>query len=897
MDRAGRLWQDLDGQAQTGVERWLQQRVALVCRDPWWEEFRTHRRQATGGLASLAPSPEGVTTLYDAFVARQLADPELLRRRYPVAAALVGTAVSQWVDAVVEWLHRLEGDRELLDATFAGGSVLGRVVDVEAGLSDPHHNGRDVMIVHFSTGERVVYKPRPVRLDVEFHALLGHLNGWGMEPKLLTLDAVDRGSYGWVQRIAPEPCPDLSAATRFYERAGALLAVVCALRARDQHAANMIAAGEHPVLIDAELLLDVATQWSTPRPGEGALFAVGQELAESVLASAMLPGSSPAWGVDFSALGGVSSGQLPTQSTFIHTNTDRMDAVERSARRGGQANAVRLGDVVLQPADHAGALLHGFARAYRLIHQHVAAVHEWLGRLGDADVRFLYRGTAAYGKVLRSSLSAGNLRDDTVRETTLRQLRRPFDTGLDDPDWRPLCEFEENALRRLDIPLLSAGAVTGAVSVDGVGTGLTIDVPPIALTARRLERLGDADLQRQSAFVRAALLPPLPAVEPGTSLRAASREELTAAVHDIAARLAASAIRHEDGSAAWFDYVETGRAGTIRPMTSGLYRGADGVALFLAAAARTVGADSTGLAGAATAPVLRDLAEGGLRIAREVALGLDGLGGVVYSLAQLSRLLQDERYLDAARQAAALVDHGRLASDREGDVLSGAAGVVLGLLSLHDLDPDGPGLTRAIEAGDHLLDLDPPTAQTAMIGLKHLGIGRALALFGLHRVTGQQRFLDRAGELAAEEDDRLEVTVRGAPGTSQEAVGTVLCPGALGATVVSRWSWERGDDRRQRTILARATDAVERSGLLAADAYCCGNAGSIDALVVAGREHAAWSLAGAVLDRAAKGGFRLPGAHSGADASNGAFLGLAGVGLAFLRCLDPDEVPLIGAMT
>ena len=66
---------------------------------------------------------------------------------------------------------------------------------------------------------------------------------------------LDSGTHGWMELVAQEPCADIAAARRFYRRAGRLLGLLHVLGASDCHRENLIANGEHPVLVDAEVLL------------------------------------------------------------------------------------------------------------------------------------------------------------------------------------------------------------------------------------------------------------------------------------------------------------------------------------------------------------------------------------------------------------------------------------------------------------------------------------------------------------------------------------------------------------------------------------------------------------------------------------------------------------------
>ena len=81
-----------------------------------------------------------------------------------LAGSGLATVSGNWIDSTAEFLERLEADKNLLATTFLGGKDPGPVMDVKAGLSDPHNGGRTVLALTFSSGLKLVYKPKSVAL-------------------------------------------------------------------------------------------------------------------------------------------------------------------------------------------------------------------------------------------------------------------------------------------------------------------------------------------------------------------------------------------------------------------------------------------------------------------------------------------------------------------------------------------------------------------------------------------------------------------------------------------------------------------------------------------------------------------------------------------------------------
>ena len=140
-------------------------------------------------------------------------------------------------------------------ATYSSPRAASRVARIEGDLADPHNGGRSVQIVRFEDGSRVVYKPKDLRLDVAWHSLIERLNRAEPPIALKAVRAIARDGYGWTEFIDHTGCADQDGCKRFFRRAGAWLALFHCFAANDMHQENMIAAGDHPVPIDLETIL------------------------------------------------------------------------------------------------------------------------------------------------------------------------------------------------------------------------------------------------------------------------------------------------------------------------------------------------------------------------------------------------------------------------------------------------------------------------------------------------------------------------------------------------------------------------------------------------------------------------------------------------------------------
>lgn len=180
---------------------------------------------------------------------------ERMFRKYPVAARLVGTTILNWVESCTELIHRAANDKTFLPSLAGYSGEATKLVSVELGLSDLHHGHRSVGVCTFETADArftIVYKPKDVRSEVALGRILKGLADFGLDlgpqPRILA-----GNGYGWVEFIEGREIARREDAETFYVRAGMLTAAFYALGSNDCHAENVLARGDQPVVIDAEI--------------------------------------------------------------------------------------------------------------------------------------------------------------------------------------------------------------------------------------------------------------------------------------------------------------------------------------------------------------------------------------------------------------------------------------------------------------------------------------------------------------------------------------------------------------------------------------------------------------------------------------------------------------------
>jgi type 2 lantibiotic biosynthesis protein LanM len=865
-----------------------------------------------------------------------------LMRQYPVLGRLMATAVKFWVEGTVEFLERLVADcRDLVDLFDLSDAPL-RVTGVEDALSDPHRMGRSVKVVEFACGHKVVYKPKPLGLEAAFSRLLGWCNRRATLPELRVTAVLDRGDYGWVEYLAHLPCVDESAAERFYFRAGMLLCLLYATRATDCHHENLVAHGEQPTLVDAETLLHHEPEpLESPLLVEASASLAKRQPRDSVLRTGLLP----RWQVDgdlgvaydISGLGGVSDQPESREALRWHRiNTDDMHAsYERATLEAGE-NAPRLNGRVLSPLDYQGEVASGFEQMYRFLMQHREALLAPDGPLGTmrmATVRCIYRATRIYGALSALSWGPDKLRSGIDYGIHLEQLARVFLGAARKPDAWPVFGAEIRALEQMDIPAFVASADDTALDAgDGSRVPGALRQSSFGAMARLLNTMGEADLARQLAIIQAAFhakaaqTPAVEVVNAGLAKGASPAlrpDELVGEATAIGVELERRALYDGGDGVSWIGpgYMEQADRFQLRQLNDDLYDGRSGVALFLAALGAVTGEER-----------FRTLALRGLDASRRWQHSMDpasrrlaarlsglgaavGLGSIIYCLVQTGVLLDEPALIADASTLADWLTPEVIAADENLDVMGGAAGALLSLLSLYTVSGDRRVLAKAVACGDHLLQRRTEwdggqqawrtIADRPLTGFSHGAAGIAYALVRLFGATRNSTYLDAAVD--GIEFERSVFSERRGNWPDFRSAGTdgrigfpvKWCHGAAGIALGRLGCREIVDIAGIDGEIETGLGTTREHYLQDVDYLCCGNVGRMETFLVAARvtgrsewRRLAEAGAAAVVEGARHNGHYTLSVDVPGMYNPGFFQGMAGIGYQLLR-LACDELPAV----
>jgi type 2 lantibiotic biosynthesis protein LanM len=760
--------------------------------------------------------------------------------------------------------------------------------------------------------------------------LLNWLNQRGVQPAFRIMTLLDRGTYGWSEFVLARPCSSVAELERFYQRQGGYLALFYALEATDVHYENLIAAGEHPVMIDLEALFHPRIKFfNADQPQDPAV----EQIANSVLRVGLLPqriwSSEDYEGIDLSGLNGKAGQLSPTPAVgWQGIGTDQMQLVRQRIPLGGSLNRPTLNGQAVEACDYIVPLMDGFRQVYKLLIAHrEELIDAPLAAFAQDEIRLIVRASHTYARLLQESYHPDLLRDALDRDRFFDNL---WVAEERQPSLSRLIPAELADLLNGDIPIFTTTTTSLDVfSSRGEKIPDFLDTTGLELAQNRLRNLSERDLNRQLWFIQASFATvdeakpvQLKKVEP--EFDHTPRARFLAEAQAIGNRLSELAISDQT-NVNWVG-LNMMKEHDWRIMAAGLdlYNGLPGIIFYLAYLGHITGQENyTALARAALETLNRNVEPAVAHFTR--VGGYEGSGALVYLYSHLGQLWNEPAFFQRAEQIVSYMPEF-IAEDTAFDLMAGSAGCILSLLSLYKVSPSDATLRVAIQAGERLLSCVRPMSQgvgwathlsqnTALAGLGHGNAGIALSLFQLYATTGEKRFYQTAEQALAYERRlfsephqnwlhllkiaKSDQTKEGENDSSNsEHFMTAWCHGATGIGLGRLASLPFSNDAIMLTEIDAAVKTTLKKGFGHSHSLCHGDFGSIELLLTASQildepsyrhEFNRWSKI--ILDEITTYGWQtgMPTALE----SPGLMLGLSGIGYSCLRLVEPERVPCL----
>ncbi len=849
-----------------------------------------------------------------------------LLQEYPVLARQLLQLVNSWVNFSLEFITNLCQDWSEIRTLFCPDFEPGVLVEIEGGAGDTHRSGRSVQRLKFSSRLQLVYKPKSFDIDQHFQDLLVWLNQKGANPAFKPIKLLNRGSYGWSEYIHAASCQNRAEIERFYRRQGGYLAILYALEATDFHFENLIAAGEHPLLVDLEALFHPRVDGFDLTQSQ---YVAASAIGYSVLRVGLLPqrlwSYEEAEGIDVSGLSG-KGGQFTPQPvpTWDGLGTDQMRLIRQKVLIPSKNNRAKFNGEDVNVLDYIDQISEGFSHIYQLLVTHREELLDGpLAAFATDEIRMILRSTNIYAKFLMESFHPDLLRNALERDRFFDRLWVSIDQRA---FLSRVIPAEQKDLLAGDIPMFTTRPDSKDLFTSrGEVINDFFDEPSLESVKRRIQQLDKADMDRQLWFIRASFA----AISMGTDQAAwvssnlqptqntASQARLLAEAVKIGQRLSNLALYGEN-DVSWVGLsLVNERTWTLLPTGSDLYSGTPGIILFLAYLGKVTG-DShyTELARKALVTLARqreDYRKHGYSVG-----AFDGFGGQIYLFSHLGVLWNDPTMFAEAEK---IVDYLEPLIEKDDglDIISGSSGAIAALLSLYKVHPSEAVLAAAIKCGERLLERSVVLPQgigwrttiapeVPLAGFSHGAAGIALSLLKLAAVTDDKRFQEAALQAMVYERSIFSEKTQNWPdlrppegpvvSPPEETFMSTWCHGAPGIGMARLQSLPFINNSEIRSEIDVAIKTTLATGFSLNHSLCHGDLGNLELLVMAYRQFGLAvhkekldTIAAMILDSIERQGWST-GIPLGVE-SPGLLVGLAGIGYELLRIAFPELLPSV----
>ena len=630
---------------------------------------------------------------------------------------------------------------------------------------DIHRGGSSVSKIEFDNGSILYYKPHGLDKDIKYQQLYKYLcEKAGISCR--EVKCLSRPTYGWEENIENKSCNTKEEIERYYFRLGIHLFLGYALGATDLHGENIVAYGEHPVIIDMETYPGYITKNSGSSTEEKTEIKIREKIMTSVLNTGILPVLTWGTGNNRVLMSAVNMhGKIRTpfkmpvvkddKTSNIHIEYEQVEFEIKEC-------IVRLNGEVVNSEEYTGEIIRGFRMAYTEILQN-QKLRNMLKTFFQGKSRVILRHTQQYYMYLFASFHPDYMKDRKQREELLQVLHKKGETQLQ----KELRDYEIQSLLELDIPYFEIDGNSRSI-FDGNGKEYQGYLPctPYESWIEHMKQLSRQDMEQQCDHIRLSM---------GLLNHGYIGEKNTrwadenSCIHQIAEWICRTAVIEGD-DIGWvgLHFWDNGYW-SLKPCGMYLYDGIAGIVLFLAKYLdryqdSSCRQDVEKIYKLAIEKLEKytDLRCEQNEVPEPLATGLyDGESSIVYVYLILYEITGQEKWIKNAQKHFEIVAK-LLPKDENMDYLSGNAGAIVAALKLYQLTGEIEYCTAAIETekdlwkkgqrmevgyGWKLKNLKYPLS-----GLSHGNSGFLMAYVELYKMTYDQEYLKKIKWLLSYED-------------------------------------------------------------------------------------------------------------------------------------------------
>lgn len=574
-----------------------------------------------------------------------------------------------------------------------------KIVAIEIAAGDDHNNGKSVATIKLSNSKKFIYKPRSMKIEEGFQNLIKYINKNNNSLlSLKTMKMINKDSYGITEFIEYNECNQDIEIQNYYKRIGQFLAILHSLNGVDVHYENLIANGEHPILIDLESLFHNNIDEEKEIKNIDSL--AKKEIMSSVQRIGLLPfyiknsnldGSK----VDISGLGGNRPQMSPFKNyKIVNRNSDNIKLEFDYQEMKVEKNNPLINGKRINALDYTSEIIENFEKTYKWIIENkknykMQVIKNFKGVIN----RVLIRDTRLYANLLRTSYHPDLLRDKLTREILLSRIAIGRDL-----EKQTVINEEFIQLLKGDIPYFSGNIDSKSIFTSNKEIPNYFLETPMDTVLKKILDMSDVDLNRQIQYIKSTFSSKqMDYYKDITNLNinnvnrnmTINKETWLELAKSIAEYITSQSIVNKDEKVCrtWVSPKvdnESDGSITVEPVGRDIYLGEAGIALFLMYYGK----------------VSKDykyykVAKEALRPSMDFIYTLDknnpysiggyeGLGGRVYAISKLYELTKDNELLICIEEYLNVMDK-LINCDNLLDIIGGSSGALLALISLENI--------------------------------------------------------------------------------------------------------------------------------------------------------------------------------------------------------------------
>lgn len=487
-----------------------------------------------------------------------------------------------FVENINLFLKRLNEDYKELSISYKLNSNI--LNNLFIGAGDSHDGGKNVIMIKFSDGKKILYKPKKYNTNNYINKIYDFINSkCGTEFKKIF--TVTRKGYHYEEFIEKYSVSSKERIHSFYYRYGNLLGLAYLLNINDLHYENIIACGEYPVIIDTETFFQHNIPIKFP-PHANNL--VKNEYLDSIFTTGLLPfeilserSKDKKRGIDISA---VSKGEVEIPFKVlqvINLNTDVIKYDYVTAYTKKSENIPEFEGEEYTYKEYIEDIKKGFSEFLKKIIVNKEEINKFLRlNLKGLVVRNVLRGTQRYSDLLTYSYHANCLKNIRFRERTLENV---FSHNYVS---KKICAVEYKELLVGDIPQFF-NDITSRHLLTNSGEEIknVYNSSILSHILKKIEKLNKKEIDRQLLYIDFSFNN-YEKYSQKKDLRFEDKKILTFDVLDCMLKNLKKELEdeqficHTSKTVNWLDIISRDSGTTIQPLDSSLYDGLAGIYLF-----------------------------------------------------------------------------------------------------------------------------------------------------------------------------------------------------------------------------------------------------------------------------------------------------------------------------